>query len=62
MSQPSFIDNFSQKISREPRRTALLFIEMQNATGNRNMGLGKLLAEQGQSESAQYALIASITC
>ena len=54
MSQPSFIDNFSQQFSLEPGRTALLVIDMQNATGNRNMGLGKLLAEQGQSESAQY--------
>ena len=54
MSQPSFIDNFSQQFSLEPSRTALLVIDMQNATGNRNMGLGKLLAEQGQSESAQY--------
>ena len=54
MSQPSFIDNFSQQFSLEPSRTALLVIDMQNATGNRNMGLGKLLAEQGQSKSAQY--------
>ena len=54
MSQPSFIDNFSQQFSLEPSRTALLIIDMQNATGNRNMGLGKLLAEQGKSESAQY--------
>ena len=44
MSQPSFIDNFSQQFSLEPSRTALLVIDMQNATGNRNMGLGKLLA------------------
>ena len=51
MSQPSFIDNFSQQFSLEPVRTALLVIDMQNATGNRNMGLGKLLAEQGQSLS-----------
>ncbi len=27
---------------------------MQNATGNRDMGLGKLLAESGQSASGQY--------
>ena len=54
MSQPSFIDKFSQQFSLEPSRTALLIIDMQNATGNREMGLGKLLAEQGNSESAQY--------
>ena len=54
MSQPSFIDKFSQQFSLEPSRTALLIIDMQNATGNREMGLGKLLAEQGNIESAQY--------
>ena len=54
MSQPSFIDKFSQQFSMEPSRTALLIIDMQNATGNREMGLGKLLAEQGNIESAQY--------
>ena len=30
MSQPSFIDNFSQQFSLEPSRTALLIIDMQN--------------------------------
>ena len=54
MSQPSFIDKFSQQFSLEPNRTALLIIDMQNATGNREMGLGKLLAEQGNIASAQY--------
>ena len=42
MAQPSFIDNFSQQFTLAPERTALLIIDMQNATGNREMGLGKL--------------------
>ena len=54
MAQPSFIDSFSQQFTLEPDRTALLVIDMQNATGNRAMGLGKLLAEQGDSASAEY--------
>ena len=54
MNQPSFIDEFSQKFTLYPAQTALLIIDMQNATGNRHMGLGKLLSERGQSESAQY--------
>ena len=54
MSQPNFIDNFSQQFSLVPSRTALLIIDMQNATGNRDMGLGKLLAESGQCASGQY--------
>ncbi|MDG1214962.1 MAG: isochorismatase family protein, partial [Luminiphilus sp.] len=54
MSQPSFIDTFSQQFTLEPAQTALLVIDMQNATGNREMGLGALLAKQGNSASAQY--------
>ena len=54
IDQPSFIDSFSQQFTLEPDRTALLVIDMQNATGNRAMGLGKLLAEQGNSASAEY--------
>ena len=54
MSTPSFVDAFSQQFTLDPARTALLIIDMQNATGNRHMGLGKLLAEQGNSDSAQY--------
>ena len=61
MTQPSFIDNFSQQFSLEPSRTALLVIDMQNATGNRNMGLGKLLANRARASRPSTALIASIT-
>jgi len=54
MTQPSFIDAFSQSFEIDPSRTALIVIDMQNATGNRHMGLGKLLASQGRAESAHY--------
>ena len=54
MSTPSFVDAFSQQFTLDPAQTALLIIDMQNATGNRHMGLGKLLADQGNSDSAQY--------
>jgi nicotinamidase-related amidase len=54
MSTPSFVDAFSQQFTLDPAHTALLIIDMQNATGNRHMGLGQLLAEQGNSDSAQY--------
>ena len=54
MSTPSFVDAFSQQFTLDPAHTALLIIDMQNATGNRHMGLGELLAEQGNSASAEY--------
>jgi nicotinamidase-related amidase len=52
--QPTFIDQFSQSVPLSVERTALVVVDMQNATGNRNMGLGRLLAEAGQAESAEY--------
>jgi len=52
--RPTFVDSFSQKVSVNANDTALLIIDMQNATGNRNMGLGKILAEQGTFEDASY--------
>jgi len=54
MSQPSFINSFSQLVALDPTTTALVVIDMQNATGNRSMGLGKLLAEQWQAAQADY--------
>ena len=55
MSQPGFVDAFSQTFTIDAAETALVVVDMQNATGNRNMGLGKLLAEQGESERASTA-------
>ena len=52
--RPTFVDSFSQKVSVDAKNTALLVIDMQNATGNRNMGLGKILAEQGTFDDAAY--------
>ncbi len=52
--QPTFIDGFSQDVALDAATTALVIVDMQNATGNRSMGLGKLLAEQGRAESASY--------
>lgn len=54
MTQPSFIDAFSQSFDIDASSTALVVIDMQNATGNRHMGLGKLLESQGQADSASY--------
>lgn len=56
MSQqhPTFVDRFTRPIEIRPDNTALVVVDMQNATGNRNMGLGKLLTEEGRADSAGY--------
>jgi len=54
MTQPHFIDAFSAPVTIEPATTALLIIDMQNATGNRHMGLGKMLEERGEAEQSRY--------
>ncbi len=51
---PTFVDSFSQTVAVNASDTALLIIDMQNATGNRTMGLGKILAEQGTLDDAAY--------
>ena len=54
MSQPGFVDAFSQTFSIDAGETALIVVDMQNATGNRAMGLGKLLAGKGESDQAAH--------
>ena len=52
--QPGFVDAFSQNFAISPSETALIVIDMQNATGNPEMGLGKLLSERNEFEGAAY--------
>ena len=52
--QPTFVDEFSQSVAINPETTALVIVDMQNATGNRHMGLGKLLADSGRGDSSTY--------
>lgn len=51
---PAFIDRFTRPVDIRPTSTALLVVDMQNATGNRHMGLGQLLANEGRADSAAY--------
>lgn len=50
----TILDGFQPDLSVARERSALLIIDMQNATGNRHMGLGRSLIEQGQTEQAAY--------
>ncbi|MEM9529366.1 MAG: isochorismatase family cysteine hydrolase [Pseudomonadota bacterium] len=56
MSQqhPTFIDRYTRPIDLVPATTALLVVDMQNATGNPDLGLGRLLSEEGKAESTTY--------
>jgi nicotinamidase-related amidase len=56
MSQqhPTFVDRFTRPIEIRPDNTALIVVDMQNATGNPNMGLGRLLQDEGRADSAVY--------
>ncbi len=51
---PTFIDNFTRPVEIDAATSALIVVDMQNATGNRHLGLGKLLSEQGREETATY--------
>ena len=50
----NYVDEFTESFTLKPSTTALLVIDMQNATGNPKTGLGKLLNEQGRLDSAEY--------
>ncbi|MFK7955592.1 MAG: cysteine hydrolase family protein [Lysobacterales bacterium] len=56
MSQPhpTFVDRYTRPIEIRPDNTALIVVDMQNATGNREMGLGRLLREEGKSQNSSY--------
>jgi len=54
MKKPDYSDLFNAGFSLDPRRTALLVIDMQNATACRTTGLGRLLKERGQEELGHY--------
>ena len=50
----NYVEEFTESFTLNPISTALLVIDMQNATGNPSHGLGKLLRSQGRLDSAKY--------
>lgn len=50
----SYVEEFTRDVAIDPRTTALLVIDMQNATGNPERGLGAMLRKQGRFDSARY--------
>ena len=54
MSQPTFVDEYTRPVPITAESTALVIVDMQNASGSRNHGLGKLLASQNRLDEAAY--------
>ncbi len=54
MEKPTYVDEFTRDVRFCPRSTALVVVDMQNASGSREHGLGRLLAERGTLDSAAY--------
>lgn len=52
--QPTFVDEFTRQVEISPATTALVIVDMQNASGSRTHGLGKLLADQNRLDEAEY--------
>ena len=51
---PDYIDIFTRRVTIDPARTALVPVDLQYASGSREYGLGRLLAEQGRLGEADY--------
>lgn len=54
MAQPTFVNEYTRPVQLNAATTALVIVDMQNASGSRNHGLGKLLARQNRLEEAAY--------
>jgi len=54
MAQPTFVNEYTRPVHLNAATTALVIVDMQNASGSRNHGLGKLLARQNRLEEAAY--------
>ena len=49
-----YVEGFTAPVTLNARTTALVVVDMQYASGSREHGLGKLLDQQGQLDSAAY--------
>lgn len=50
----TYVNEFSLKFTIRPATTALLVVDMQNATGSLDHGLAKMLRTQGRLEESRY--------
>jgi len=52
--QPTYIDDFTRPVAVSAASSALVIVDMQNASGSRAHGLGAMLAAQGRLGEAEY--------
>jgi biuret amidohydrolase len=53
-SPDDYVSVYTRDVELDPARTCLVIVDMMYATGTRETGLGRLLAEQGRAEEAEY--------
>lgn len=49
-----YVADFALEVSLDPAAACLVLVDFQNALGNRELGLGRRLAEQGRSSESGY--------
>ncbi len=49
-----YVSVYTRDVELDPTTTCLVVVDMMYATGTRETGLGRLLAEQGRAEEAEY--------
>ena len=49
-----YVSVYTRSVTLDPRKTCLVVVDLMYATGTRETGLGKLLAEQGRLDDAAY--------
>lgn len=54
LSQDYLVHDFTPRFSLEPKKTALLIVDLQYTSGCRTMGLGKLMKELGREAELAY--------
>lgn len=52
--EPTYIDDFTRPVAVSAATSALVIVDMQNASGSRAHGLGRMLAAQGRLADAEY--------
>ncbi len=51
---PAYIDDYTRPVELSVRSSALVIVDMQNASGSRTHGLGRILAARGKLADAEY--------
>ena len=53
-SPDDYVSIYTRDVELDPARTCLVIVDMMYATGTRTTGLGRLLADEGRADEAEY--------